>query len=165
MNSLESTESVELDKYFCKKCVFEPATSCVTNQHATTVPVRHVRGGIFKLSPNSCISDLPDSLNSLNSVNSCSIQEKLQCFRRSLSVRRVGSLWCQGLFMVPAPIFFLGDGISRGQGIPTHPPPNHKSRWYASYQNAFLLINNFGLKNFVTCEHSLITSELIEPHL
>ena len=35
MNSVESTESVELEKYFCKKCVFEPATSCVTNLQDT----------------------------------------------------------------------------------------------------------------------------------
>ena len=42
MNSVESTESVELEKYFYKKCVFEPATSCITNQHATTVPARHM---------------------------------------------------------------------------------------------------------------------------
>ena len=35
MNSKESTESVE---FFCKIGVFEPPTSCVINQHATTVP-------------------------------------------------------------------------------------------------------------------------------
>ena len=42
MNSVESTESAELQKYLCRKCVFELATSCVTNQHATTVPARHM---------------------------------------------------------------------------------------------------------------------------
>ena len=49
MNAVESTESVELEKYFCNKCVFEHTTSFATNQHATTAP--HVRDRIFKLSP------------------------------------------------------------------------------------------------------------------
>ena len=44
MNSTESTESVESDKYFCKKAVFEPTTSCVTNQDATTEPAHHMWG-------------------------------------------------------------------------------------------------------------------------
>ena len=36
-------------KYFCNKRVFEPATSCVRNQDATTVPARHVRDKILNL--------------------------------------------------------------------------------------------------------------------
>ena len=40
MNSTESTESVEFEKYFCKKAIFEPPTSCVTNQDATTAPAQ-----------------------------------------------------------------------------------------------------------------------------
>ena len=44
MNSTESTQSVEFDKYFCKKGVFEPTTSCVTDQHTTTAPAEHMWG-------------------------------------------------------------------------------------------------------------------------
>ena len=41
MNSVESTESVEFEKYFCKKGVFEPATPCLTNQNANTASGIH----------------------------------------------------------------------------------------------------------------------------
>ena len=54
MNSVESTESVELEKYFCKKCVFEPSISSVTcNKPACYHSARktHVRNRIFRLSP------------------------------------------------------------------------------------------------------------------
>ena len=39
---MHSTESVEFEKYFCKKAVFEPTTSCVTNQDGTTTPAQHM---------------------------------------------------------------------------------------------------------------------------
>ena len=43
MNSIESTESVEFERnIFCKKAVFEPSTTWVTNQDATTPPRRHM---------------------------------------------------------------------------------------------------------------------------
>ena len=38
---MNSIESVEFEKYFCKKGVLEPATSCVINQDATTMPGGH----------------------------------------------------------------------------------------------------------------------------
>ena len=39
---MNSTESIEFEKCFCKKAVFEPPTSCVTSQDATTVPAQHM---------------------------------------------------------------------------------------------------------------------------
>ena len=46
MNSTDSTESVEFEKkIFLQKAIFEPTTSCVTNQDATTVPAQHMGGG------------------------------------------------------------------------------------------------------------------------
>ena len=53
MNSVESTESVELEKYFCKKCVFEPATSRLCNKPVCyhSASKTHVIDRILKLSP------------------------------------------------------------------------------------------------------------------
>ena len=45
---------------------FEPVNCFAKDQHATTEPARHM-----SIEPNSCLSDLSDSLNSLNS---CSIR-------------------------------------------------------------------------------------------
>ena len=42
MNSVESTESVELKKIFLQKMCIRTPTSCVTSQYATTVPARHM---------------------------------------------------------------------------------------------------------------------------
>ena len=42
MNSTDSTESVEFKKTFLQKAAFEPTTSCVTNQDATTAPAQHM---------------------------------------------------------------------------------------------------------------------------
>ena len=41
---MNSTESVEFEKYFCKKAVFEPTTSYVTSQDSTTAPAQHMWG-------------------------------------------------------------------------------------------------------------------------
>ena len=64
MNSIESTESVDFESYFCKIAVFEPTTSCVTNQDAMTVPAQHLWG----TETNSCFSDFSYSPNLLNSA-------------------------------------------------------------------------------------------------
>ena len=39
---MNSTETVEFEKYFCKKAVFEPTTSCLTSQDSTTSPAQHM---------------------------------------------------------------------------------------------------------------------------
>ena len=41
---MNSTESVEFDKCFRKKAVFERTTSSVTNQDATIAPAQHMWG-------------------------------------------------------------------------------------------------------------------------
>ena len=57
------------DKNICHTIKgLETATSCLGDQDATTAPARHMQRQDLQIEPNSCFSDLSDSLNSLNSV-------------------------------------------------------------------------------------------------
>ena len=52
----------------------EPATSCVRDQDATTVPVQDTcERQDLKIEPNSCFIDLSDSLISLKSLHSMKV--------------------------------------------------------------------------------------------
>ena len=67
MNSVESTESVELQKYFAKNVYSNRYLLCNKPACCHSASKTHVGGRIFKF------GDLSDFLNSLNSMNSCSI--------------------------------------------------------------------------------------------
>ena len=67
MNSVESTEFVELEKYFCKKmCIRTCYLLCSKSACYHSASKTLLTDRIFKLSPYLCISDLSYSLNSLN---------------------------------------------------------------------------------------------------
>ena len=63
--------------YYFPKRLFEPATSYVRDLDAITARGRQGSRENLWIEPNSCFTDLSDSLNSLNSLNLPSIYRKL----------------------------------------------------------------------------------------
>ena len=62
---------------------FEPATSCVRDQDATTAPARQCERQDLYIQPNLCISDLSDSLNLLNLRNLLNLMKSSVPFRKN----------------------------------------------------------------------------------
>ena len=75
MNSVESTGYVEFIEDICKNdsCIQTCFLLCERQACCPSTKKGQVTECIFKLTPNSCFSDLSDSINSLTSLDSMKV--------------------------------------------------------------------------------------------